>query len=406
MTYWYENPDRHKDGRHWISVCISLASKTGLHLDHTEEPKPDHKLRNMLWWSVFTRDRLIALGLQQPPVIKDEVHSSIPMLALEDLDINTQKYAKTCYGVNERSLARIFIEKVKLCRCVKDDLYSWDCQPIHHHMATVAPKPRQTSLWLSKLELDDWLQDLPDNISFRPKPFLPAHNADLIFHSHCAWLKMVYLEIYSTIHRQLDFLSEKYSPSQPLSLDGPECPILRSAVEITLILQDLYQKQLIYYLPTTSVAMILRAGIIHIQEMFSGDPHVGAASFRRLSQCILALQQLGRRYGSAFFLATLLGAPKGASVITCSPDEILAHVDIESLDKLTVSYAESSVSTILKIREPYDRDIISGLKSRKVERAGDRGHNGSGTGSSLKSDFSPSDPFEIRDLDFADYCLQ
>lgn len=405
MTYWYENPDRHKDGRHWISVCISLACKTGLHLDHTSAPKPDQKFRNMLWWSVFTRDRLIALGLQQPPVIKDEVHMPVPLLALDDLDTTTQKYAKASYGSNERNLARIFVEKVKLCRCVKDDLYSWDCQPIQ--IPTVAAKPRQTSLWLSKLELDDWFQDLPEDICFRPKPFLPAHNADLIFHSHCAWLKMIYLEIYSTIHRQLDFLSEKYSPSQPLSLDGPEAgPVLRGAVELTVLLQDLYQKQLIYYLPTTSVAMILRAGIIHIQEMFSGDPHVGAASFRRLSQCILALQQLGRRYGSAFFLATLLGAPKGSSVITCSPDEILAHVDIESLDKLTVSYSESSVSTILKIREPYDRDIISGLKSRKVERAGDPGHDGSARASSLKSESSLGDAFEMPDVDFADYTLE
>lgn len=397
MTYWYENPDRHKDGRHWIAVCVSLACKAGLHFDHTEEQQPGHKFRNMLWWSVFTRDRLIALGLQQPPVIKDEVHLPIPMLALEDLAITTQKYAKACYGINERNLARIFVEKVKLCRCIKDDLYSWDCQPINITPA-IAAKPRQTTLWLSKLELDDWFQDLPENISFCPKPFLPSHRADLIFHSHCAWLKMVYLEIYSTIHRQLDFLSEKYNPNQPLSLDTPECPVLRGATELTAILQDLYQKQLIHYLPTTSVAMILRAGIIHIQEMLSGDPDVGAASFRRLSQCILALQQLGRRYGSAFFLATLLGAPEGSSVITCSPDEILAHVDIESLDKPTVSYAESSVSTILKIREPYDRDIISGLKSRKVERAVDSRQDGCARVSSLKSESSLDDCSGICDV--------
>jgi len=139
--------------------------------------------------------------------------------------------------------------------------------------------------------------------------------------------------------------------------------------------------------------MILRAGIIHIQEMFSGDPHVGAASFRRLWVCILALRQLGRRYGSAFLLATVLGAPegagdRGASVVMCSPDEVLAHVDVESLDRLTVGYAEESVSTILKIREPYDRDIISGLKSRKEARAADVLQDESGTVSCLESEYS------------------
>ncbi|KAJ5160481.1 uncharacterized protein N7482_007485 [Penicillium canariense] len=366
MTYWYENPDRHKDGRHWITVCVSLACKTGLHLDHIDTHRPSHKFRNMLWWSAFTRDRLIALGLQQPPVIKDEVHSSIPMLEIDDLDITRQRYASACYGCHERHLARIFVEKIKLCRCIKEDMFSWDCQPIHPPVG--ARRARRASLWMSKLELDDWLQDLPETISFHPRPFVPAHKADLIFHSHCAWLKMVYLEIYSTLHRQLDFLSDKYSPRQPLSLDAPECPVLRGAVEVTVILQDLYHKHLIYYLPTTSVPMILRAGIVHIQDMSSGDPTVGLASFRRLSQCILALQQLGRRYGSACFLATWLGAPSGSSVTTCSPEEILAHVDIESLDQLTLSYPDSAVSTILKIREPYDVDIISGLKSRKEKR--------------------------------------
>ncbi|KAJ5689730.1 C6 transcription factor [Penicillium macrosclerotiorum] len=371
MTYWYENPDRHKDGRHWITVCISLACKIGLHLDYAQPDVPHPKFRNLLWWSIFTRDRLIALGLQQPPVIKDEVWLPIPTLTVNDLAIVHEEYAAHCYGSYERSLALIFVEKIKLCRCIKDNLFSWGCRPLH---APVAGKPRRASLWLTKLEVDDWVQDLPSNIAFSPNSFLPPTNADLIFHSHCAWLKMVSLEIYSTLHRQLDFLSEQYSPRQPLS-DGPGgCPVLRAAVDVTAILQDLYHKHLIYYLPTTSVAMILRAGIIHIQDMFSHDTNVGRVSFRRLVQCILALQQLGRRYGSAFLLASVLGAPKGhgSSVTTCSPEEILAHLDIECLDRLTLGDVESSESTILKIREPYDVDIISGLKSRKEKEEGSK----------------------------------
>ncbi|KAJ5273294.1 hypothetical protein N7478_008419 [Penicillium angulare] len=365
MTYWYENPEWHKDGRHWIGVCISLAYNVELHLDYSGHP--DWGLRKVLWWCIFTRDRLMSLGLQQPPIIKDQLQSSIPLLATDKDDIVAPRFVSkigiSYYANRHERLAQIFIHKAHLCRCVRDDLFSWNCQPINTRQP-ITPS-RKSCLWLSKLELDNWLQELPENISFHPTPFI-TDESDLLLHSHSAWLKLIYLELHGVIHRQLDFLSEKYSSRQQLSIEAPDCPVLQSAVEFTMILQDLHEKHLISYLTTTSVPMILRAGILHIQEIFLANSISNSASIRRLLHCILSLQQLGSRYGSALFVASLLGAPKGLSVVTSTPSEILAHVDIESLGRLTSNFSDCSDKTVIKIREPYDVDIVSGLKS-KVE---------------------------------------
>ena len=367
MTYWYENPEKHKDGRHWISVCVSLAYKIGLHLEPVDGFQAFSTFRRVLWWSIFTRDRLISLGLQQPPIIKDDIHAEVSIPRTNEVSLISlviyDEYLASCYGVHERTLARIFTEKIKLCQCIKDNLFSWGCQSTGSR-TSVTPS-RRLSFWLSNLEIEEWFRQIPSEILFRSEQSLLLNDQDVILRSHCAWLKMVYLEIYRSLHRQLEFSLDENTHRQQLSLGKPDCPVLLGAIEVTKILQDLYQRNLIPYLPTTCVAMILRAAIIHIQEIFVEDLHVVKVSRRRLLDCILALRQLGRRYESAFFLARLLGAPSGLPILLSSPDEVLAQFDLKSLCQLTSTHPDSPVPSISRIREPYDVKLILGLESRK-----------------------------------------
>lgn len=364
MSYWYDNPDRHKDGRHWIGICVSLAFKAELHRDYSNHP--DWKFRKILWWSIFTRDRLMSLGLQQRPTIKDEFRLSIPVPQVSDCDEigskGTAENETSYYGAHHEKIASVFIEKTKLCLCIKDNLFSTNYHSIPS--GTVTKQARVSNLWILKVELENWLREVPGSIIFHPAPFL-SDEANVVLHLHCAWLKMVYLELFSIVHRQLDFLSEQYNTRKQLSRDANDCPVLLSAIEFTDIMQDLYEKQLISYLPTTSIPMILRVGIIHIFEAFATeDKYLDAASLRRLLHCILSLQQLGGRYGGAFFVASLLGAKGHTSVVTSTPNDILKQIDIETLDHLTLRYPDYPAPTVITIREPYDMDIISGLKSR------------------------------------------
>ncbi|KAJ5777493.1 C6 transcription factor [Penicillium odoratum] len=365
MTYWYENPERNKDGRHWINICVSLATKIGLYPDSNTKTASG-RFQNLLWWSMFTRDRLIALPMQEAPLIKNEVYLPIPVPTAAELGIfpsrsgSSTDYASLCYQDNGDSLALIFIEKIKLCRCIRDDLFSWNSRL---HLSSKGSKARKESLTLSKLDLDDWLEALPHTIAFQPKPFLTPNDADVIFHVHCAWLQMVYCEIHSTLHRQLELFEHEDTPRQ-ISAGSPGCPVLLGAVEMTTVIQDLTQKHLICYLPTSSVAMVLRAGIIHIQQMCTGDAQVESTGLKGLVQCIRALQQLSKVYGSALFLTSILGG-HGKGPLGSSPRDLLKSLDMDTLDRLTSGYPDAMGSDMVRIREPYDVDVIAQLKTRR-----------------------------------------
>ncbi|KAJ6036167.1 hypothetical protein N7540_000446 [Penicillium herquei] len=371
MTYWYENPQRNKDGRHWISVCISLACKIGLHLQSPKLEDSSQKFHSLLWWSIFTRDRMIAFGLQQPPLIKNEVYLPMGIPTVDSLGIfdlqSFRGYAGGCYKANRESLGCIFIEKIKLCRCIRDDMFSWDAQKKRPVGSPSQSEPRKGSLMASKEGLQTWLEELPSKIKFESKPFLPPNDGELIFHIHCAWLWMAYNDIHSTVHRQLEFLSEESESPRQLSQTTPESPVLRGAVEMTEVVHDLCQKHLIHYLPCSSVPMILRAGIIHIQRMCTGDAEIERSGLKGLLQCLSALKQLSRVYGSAHFLVSILGGEQTEALNSSTPKDILKKFDIETLDRLTLGFAESSSPTILKIREPYDVDVIAQLKSRRTD---------------------------------------
>ncbi|KAJ5660091.1 hypothetical protein N7507_006542 [Penicillium longicatenatum] len=368
MTYWSENPDGVKNGRYWINVCVSLASKVDLYPDPSDIKTTSGRFKNLLWWSMFTRDRLVALPLQEAPLIKNEVYLSLPIPTAEELGIFPPRspfsndYANTCYQDNGNNLALIFIEKIKLCRCIRDDMFSWGVQ--RPDLGSRGIKARRESLMLSKLDLDDWLEGLPDEIAFRPKPFLTPNDADLIFHVHCAWLQMIYCEIHSTLHRQLEFFAEQGNTSRRVLLsDSLGCPVLRGAVEMTTVIEDLCQKHIIRYLPTSSVPMVLRACIIHIQQMCSGDAQVERTGLKGLLQCIRALQQLSKVYGCALFLTSILGG-HGSEPLGSSPQALLKSLDMDTLDRLTSGYHESATSMV-RIREPYDVDVIAQLRTRR-----------------------------------------
>jgi hypothetical protein len=228
MTYRNEGPEQHKNAQHWISICVSLACKAGTQFNAKQKATD-----RVLWWCIFTRDRLIALSLQRPPVIKDDMHIPVPVLQLDDFQISnpcpTTSYAVACYGIHQKTLERIFIEKTKLCRCIKDDAFSWSNSQVY-----IAPtvSSRQVPLVLSELELSHWLHDLPESIAFSQNPILLTTDADIILHFNTAWLRLIYLKISSTLNHQLLFLLDA----------ATECPVLTSASEVASILGIVYQK--------------------------------------------------------------------------------------------------------------------------------------------------------------------
>jgi Fungal specific transcription factor domain. len=128
MTYWYETPDDQKDTWHWMGVSLSLAHTIGLHRDpgNSGMDLRRQRLWKRIWWSTYTRDRLIALGMRRPMRIKDD-DCDVPMLTLDDFEfktfppeiVNMVGNCELLRNVNhQRELGLMFIEKAKLCLCV------------------------------------------------------------------------------------------------------------------------------------------------------------------------------------------------------------------------------------------------------------------------------------------------
>ncbi|KKA20995.1 hypothetical protein T310_4975 [Rasamsonia emersonii CBS 393.64] len=90
MTYWYETPDDQKDTWHWMGVSLSLAHTIGLHRDPANSGMGPRKKRlwKRIWWSTYTRDRLIALGMRRPMRVKDD-DCDVPMLTIDDFEFKT-----------------------------------------------------------------------------------------------------------------------------------------------------------------------------------------------------------------------------------------------------------------------------------------------------------------------------
>ncbi|OAA60482.1 c6 zinc finger domain containing protein [Niveomyces insectorum RCEF 264] len=125
MTYWYETPEDQKDTWHWMGVAVSLAHTIGLHRDPrtTGETLRRQRLRKLLWWCCFMRDRMIALGMRRPKRIRSE-DADVPMLTPGDFDQTVlpdeiDVVPAACRLVRDvdmqAQLAELCVEKAKLC---------------------------------------------------------------------------------------------------------------------------------------------------------------------------------------------------------------------------------------------------------------------------------------------------
>lgn len=343
MTYWYETPDDQKDTWHWMGVSLSLAHTIGLHRDPGNSRMDVRRQRmwKRIWWSTYTRDRLIALGMRRPMRVKDD-DCDVPMLTLEDFEFQTFSpeivkmvgNSEILQNVShQRELALMFIEKAKLCLCVSHVLSAQYSVLSHKFggtmettMMLVPKKSTAESFEVRRCdqELEDWLANLPVETQYAPSGVSKLSEADEVLHSHRALLKMVYLTTSSALHRPQVLPAVPY-PSMDAELqDMSRNKVRFAAIEITSIAQDLHTLDLTRYYPTTGVTVLLPAVIIHLLDIKSSDPSVRMTSLQRFYQCMRILQRLREIYASADFATSFLEAAirKAGIQLTVAPQEV------------------------------------------------------------------------------------
>lgn len=345
MTYWYETPDDQKDTWHWMGVSLSLAHTIGLHRDPGNSRMDARRQRmwKRIWWSTYTRDRLIALGMRRPMRVKDD-DCDVPMLTLDDFEFHSfPPEVASLVGNSEilqdvkkqRDLAQMFIEKAKLCLCVSHVLSAQYSVLSHKFGGTMETTmmlvPKKSSAETFEVrhcdqELEDWLANLPAEVQYSPSTTSKLPEAEEVLHTHRALLKMVYLTTSSALHRPQVLPAVPY-PSMDAELQEMSRRKVRfAAVEITSIAQDLHKLDLTRYFPTTGVTVLLPAVIIHLLDIKSSDPGVRMTSLQRFYQCMRILQRLREIYASADFATSFLEAAirKAGIQLTVAPSDVQA----------------------------------------------------------------------------------
>lgn len=320
MTYWHEKPYDGKDEWHWLGIAISTTTSIQNRAAIVDLSLRDQKVWNRVWWCCFTRDRFLSFGLRRNPRIEEDNGDSFttPTLTLDDFDIaridvdDLNIPLSECRVVQDTSLqlqlAKTFMAKAELCVCIGHVLRTQYYPRVLDQRTrsepggrspfreALLPNPRADGFEACAGELADWLRRLPSGMLHTQLTIerLAADGTPLVIEK--AVIHTVYLAILSTLHRPRA-LSQVYNESQAAS-----SRIIRdAAADITRIYMDLYKHNLIRFLPTTAVTVLLPAIISHIQSIKTannGSP-IWEEAMNGLAQCMEILQKLRDNYQPA-----------------------------------------------------------------------------------------------------------
>lgn len=317
MTYWSDQENSpQRDIWDWIGVCNTQAHSIGLNRDSSTATEMDSKtkrLRTRLWWSLYTRDRLIAMGLRRPTQVSEGT-CSVPMLKLEDFDFEPFHPSVLrmfhCHQLendfHQKRLATMFIEKVKLCQWIGRVLFA-QYAPSHRsfgttNQTTITLVPRQASeseLARCSQKLDSWANGLPKDAQFTPAMNNFKDGEDVLL-LHSAMLRMLYHATISALYRPWALGSNRDQPKPRLELaNTARTKIHDAAAGITHIIQRLSQFNLTRFLPQSGVTVILPAAIAHLTNSTSENPAIRETSIYNFRRCIQALHTLKEIYPAA-----------------------------------------------------------------------------------------------------------
>jgi hypothetical protein len=316
VTYWSDpenSPQR--DIWDWIGVCNTQAQSIGLNRDPAsgEMDLQTRRLRSRLWWCLFSRDRLIAMGMRRPLQV-NEGTSSVPMLRLDDFDFEPFSPSVVanfrCRQLedvsHQKRLATMFIEKMKLCQCIGRVLFAQYTPSQRQFGATnrttVTIVPRQASeseFARCGQKLDSWLSALPKDAQFVPKTRNNFRDGEDVLLLHGAMLRMLYHATSSALHRPWATASKDQSKSRNNWRDTARTKMHDAAGGITHIIQGLNQLNLTRFLPQSGVTVILPAAVAHLSNTMSDNAAVRESSVYNFHRCIQVLHCLKDIYPAA-----------------------------------------------------------------------------------------------------------
>lgn len=291
MGWYWEGPeDVTKNVFYWSRVATIVAQGSGMHrtVEQSQLSKADKRLWKRIWWTLFTRDRSVAVALGRPVHINLD-DSDVEMVTeddfVEDDSEDGGEFPPDPVHV------QFFLQYVKLCEImglVLSQQYS------------VASKGRQRNaidLTHSDMALADWLQNCPKIVYWE----VPRHHF---------WSALLHSNYYTTLcllHRA--HMPPGGSRSIPEESPYPSRNIaFQAAAMITSIIENLSAHKELRYCPAFIVYSLFSALIMHVYQMRSPVPSIQQVTQDRLRSCLQAMKEVSKVWLVAKMVYTLFEA--------------------------------------------------------------------------------------------------
>ena len=304
MGWYWEGPeDVTKNVFYWTRVATVVAQGSGMHrsVEGSQLSRPDKRLWKRIWWTLFTRDRSVAVALGRPVHINTD-DSDVEMVTEDDF-IEDELDQPAKYPPNNVHV-QFFLQYVRLCEIMGLVLSQ------QYSVASKARRQSALDLTSSDMALADWLQHCPKEVYWEK----PKHNF---------WSALLHANYYTTLcllHRahmppatsegdgqMSDYPTDHAYPSRNIAF--------QAAGMITSIIEHLQESDELRFTPAFIVYSLFSALIMHVYQMRSSVPTIVAATQERLQICMNALKEVSKVWLVAKMVHTLFESILGNKML-------------------------------------------------------------------------------------------
>ena len=322
MSSWYSKWDGRRDTWHWTGLAYDVARRMGLHRETLTLRTSSHaqRFRKRLWWSLYIRDRMIALGTRRPMRIHDQ-DFDVSMLSLEDFDLQPfeELYQGSSLVPNTQELrltALMCIQLANLCktigRVVKSQYTltrSQANQDIPHTVMIVSRRDGKSAEDLEKCdrELNYWFEALPKSVE-RKIPLADLSSSNSCSDVHWSMLVLTYQTTLNVLHRAQALQPGSDTEHSRTVQAQSRSKVKESARSLTKLSQNMLRHDHVRYLGLIGVTALIAAYLSHMLDVNSPNEDIRDAATFRLHQTLEVLHALRQIYASADAAVTFLAS--------------------------------------------------------------------------------------------------
>ncbi|KAI5275038.1 hypothetical protein E4T47_01844 [Aureobasidium subglaciale] len=290
---------------YWSRVAVVIAQGSGMHrsVEKSQLSQQDKRLWKRIWWTLFTRDRSVAVALGRPCGINIE-DSDVEMISEEDF-VENETDDEMEFPPDPIHI-HFFLNYVKLCEIMGLVLSQ-------NYSVASQKRGRNNAIDLTHCDmaLADWLQHCPREVYWEKN-------------RHHFWSALLHSNYYTTLcllhrahmppagsspemNRVNGFPEEMTYPSKNIAY--------QAAGMITSIVEALTSHNELQFTPAFIVYSLFSALIMHVYQMRSSNQSVVHTSQQRSTICMNALKDVSRVWLVAKMVHTLFDSILGNKVL-------------------------------------------------------------------------------------------